>query len=159
MPPIFNPKQEGITLSPPIPVNRHHWLRSFKSFFGKPGKDVDTKALFRHGSVMLVYPLQEPEKNKSEFNGYFIHFYQPLLCYMISMQYHWGNPKQEGGRLSLIKDKTTGAVRTFDNICRQQFLSESQTSTRKRRFTYPEEETKHSSSSLTLGVWRSAQTG
>lgn len=64
MPPSLFSVQDGITLSPPIPVKRHQWLRRFVSVLGKPGKVVDLKARFRHGSVMLVYPSQEPAGNE-----------------------------------------------------------------------------------------------
>lgn len=71
-----------------------------------------------------------------------------VLC--IYCPYPLRNPKQEGGQPSLTWDKKTSAVRIFANyVYLQRFLSKSETSIRKQKFTYPEEETKHSSSSLT----------
>lgn len=96
VPPILIPIQTAITLLPPIPVNRHHWLRSLKSSFGKPGKDVDTKARLRHGSVMLVYPLQEPDQNKTELNEYFYSFSSSFIVLYDSCAIPLGKPQVRG---------------------------------------------------------------
>lgn len=64
MPPIRCAIQLATTLSPPMPVKRHHLSTRCVSVFGNPVKEVDVKARLRHGSVMLVYPSQEPAGKK-----------------------------------------------------------------------------------------------